>query len=84
MSAADEIRDAIAAAEPVGGQRAIPFERFMDLALYGEHGFYNSGGVAGRRGDFITSPEVGPLFGAVLARALDVWWRELGERPTSR
>ena len=79
MSAADEIRDAIAAAEPFGGQRAIPFERFMDLALYGEHGFYNSGGVAGRRGDFITSPEVGPLFGAVLARALDVWWRELGE-----
>ena len=79
MSAADEIRDAIASAEPVGGQRAIPFERFMELALYGEHGFYNSGGSAGRRGDFITGPEVGPLFGAVLARALDAWWRELGE-----
>ena len=34
--------------------------------------------AAGRRGDFITSPEVGPLFGAVLARALDAWWHELG------
>ena len=80
MSAAEEIRDAIAAAEAVGGQRAIPFERFMDLALYGEHGFYTSGGgSAGRHGDFITSPEVGPLFGAVLARALDGWWRDLGE-----
>jgi SAM-dependent MidA family methyltransferase len=76
---AAEIRASIAAAEPVGGQRAITFERFMELALYGEHGFYNSGGFAGRRGDFITSPEVGPLFGAVLARALDGWWRELGE-----
>ena len=31
-----------------------------------------------RRGDFITSPEVGPLFGAVLARAIDTWWNELG------
>src|SRR4051812_5633628 len=81
MSAADEIHDSIASAELIDGQRAITFERFMEIALYGEHGFYNSGGAAGRRGDFITSPEVGPLFGAVLARALDGWWRELG-RPT--
>ena len=34
------------------------------------------GPVAG--GDFLTSPEVGPLFGAVLAGALDRWWDELG------
>ncbi len=27
----------------------------------------------------MTSPEVGPLFGACVARALDGWWRELGE-----
>ena len=27
--------------------------------------------AAGRRGDFLTSPEVGPLFGAVVARYLD-------------
>jgi SAM-dependent MidA family methyltransferase len=34
---------------------------------------------AGRAGaDFVTSPEVGPLFGAVIARALDGWWDELG------
>jgi SAM-dependent MidA family methyltransferase len=79
-SASDEIRAAIADANG-----SISFERFMDLALYGEHGFYTrdrseGGGSAGRsRGDFITSPEVGPLFGAVLARALDAWWRDLGE-----
>ena len=35
-------------------------------------------GEAGRSGDFLTSPELGPLFGAVLARALDAWWEELG------
>lgn len=51
----------------------------MELALYGDDGFYTSNGSAGRRGDFITSPEVGPLFGAVIARALDAWWREFGE-----
>jgi SAM-dependent MidA family methyltransferase len=58
---------------------AISFEAFMDEALYGEHGFYATSGRAGRRGDFLTSPEVGPLFGAVLARAIDGWWRELGD-----
>ncbi len=34
--------------------------------------------MAGRRGDFITSPEVGPLFGAVLARWMDSVWEHLG------
>ena len=72
-SAAESITAAITAA---GG--AISFERFMGLALYGEGGFYQDGGKAGRRGDFITSPEVGPLFAAVIARYLDDCWNELG------
>ncbi len=50
----------------------------MDLALYGEGGFYSGTGRAGRRGDFITSPEVGPLFGAVLSRAFDDVWKRCG------
>jgi SAM-dependent MidA family methyltransferase len=52
----------------------------LERALYdGEAGFYESGGRAGgRHGDFLTSPEVGPLFGALVARALDAWWRDLG------
>ena len=58
----------------------LPFDEVIELALYDpRHGFYSSGGEAGRGGDFLTSPEVGPLFGAVLARALDDWWRDLGE-----
>ena len=58
----------------------LPFSTVMEAALYDpEHGFFaGGGGGPGRRGDFITSPEVGPLFGAVLARALDQWWDELG------
>jgi SAM-dependent MidA family methyltransferase len=54
------------------------FDEFMADALYGPAGFYSSGGRAGRRGDFLTSPEVGPLFGAVLARAIDSWWKASG------
>lgn len=72
----DEIRTEIVA------DGAISFERFMELALYGTEGFYTraDGGSAGRRGDFITSPEVGPLFGAVVAQYLDAEW-ERAERP---
>jgi SAM-dependent MidA family methyltransferase len=52
----------------------------MADALYGPHGFYTTGGgrAGGRRGDFITSPEVGPLYGAVLARMIDAEWQRLG------
>ncbi len=59
---------------------SIPFDEFVDLALYAPNaGFFALGGGAGRAGaDFLTSPEVGPLFGAVLARFLDQRWTELG------
>ena len=55
------------------------FAEFMDGALYDDRtGFYATAGRAGRRADFLTSPEVGPLFGAVLARVVDRVWHELG------
>ena len=71
-SASGDVRRAVDAA---GG--LLRFDKFVDIALYGTHGFYRVAGRAGRRGDFLTSPEVGPLFGAVVARALDSWWHEL-------
>ncbi len=60
---------------------ALPFEEFVEAALYDPHGgFYADHGRAGRRdGDFITSVESGPLFGAVLAEWLDATWRDLGQ-----
>jgi SAM-dependent MidA family methyltransferase len=59
----------------------VRFDRYQERCLYDpDVGFYARFGRAGRRGgDFITSPEVGPLFGAAWARGLDRWWRELGE-----
>jgi SAM-dependent MidA family methyltransferase len=52
----------------------------VERALYDPvDGFFGGGSGAGRRADFLTSPEVGPLFSAVIARALDGWWTELGQ-----
>lgn len=57
----------------------IGFDQLVRAALYDpDGGFYATGGRAGRRGDFLTSPEVGPLFGAVVAGALDRWWQQAG------
>lgn len=57
----------------------MPFAEYLEMALYDPGGgFYAGGGRAGRGGDFLTSPEVGPLFAAVVARALDTWWDGLG------
>lgn len=58
----------------------LRFDAFMESALYGEpDGFYTSGGGAGRRtGDFLTSVEVGPLFGRLVARLADRCWERLG------
>src|ERR1700690_286274 len=60
---------------------AITYDRFVEVALYEpDVGFFASGRGAGRTaGDFITSPEVGSLFGACVARALDRSWREMAE-----
>ncbi len=53
---------------------------YVAWALYDpEAGFFSTGGGAGRRGgDFVTSAEVGPTFGAVIARWLDGVWGSLG------
>ncbi len=61
------IREAITDA---GG--AIPFARYMELALYAPGlGYYSAGcRKLGAEGDFVTAPEIAPLFSRTLARAI--------------
>lgn len=58
----------------------IPFRRFMELALYHPtHGYYHTPWpVIGRAGDYLTSPEISPLFGAMVGRQVAEIWSLLG------
>ena len=59
---------------------AIPFSRFMELALYAPGlGYYSAGATKfGRAGDFVTAPELGPLYAACVADALAPVLRQIG------
>ncbi len=48
---------------------SIPFSRFMELALYAPGlGYYSAGATKfGEQGDFVTAPEISPLFSRCLA-----------------
>jgi SAM-dependent MidA family methyltransferase len=67
-------------AERIRRSGPITFAEFQEAALYDpDGGFFTTGGGAGRAGrDFVTSPETGSLFGALIARHLDEAWRDLG------
>jgi SAM-dependent MidA family methyltransferase len=70
----DRIRDEIRRNGP------MPFARFMELALYDPEGGYYRAAAArpGRAGDFLTAPELHPIFGASIAVALEDVWVRLG------
>jgi SAM-dependent MidA family methyltransferase len=52
--------------EEIRAEGPITFDRFMELALYGDHGYYQTHPVAA---DFVTSPHVHPWFAFGIALA---------------
>jgi SAM-dependent MidA family methyltransferase len=69
-----ELRERIARGGP------MTFRDFMDAALYHrKHGYYSTNAAAtGRGGDFVTSPEVHPIFGTLVAKTLAELWEIMG------
>ncbi len=61
----------------------ITFHDWMQACLYHpQHGYYRRGQpTVGRDGDFLTSPEVHPLFGAAIGHSAAASWKQLG-RPS--
>lgn len=59
----------------------IPFARFMEIALTDPETGYYTGAESRptRGGDFLTAPELHPIFGAAVGRQLHQAWERLGE-----
>jgi SAM-dependent MidA family methyltransferase len=59
----------------------ISFDEFMELALYHPRwGYYSTGDVIGKRGDYYTSSDVHPIFGWTIGKFfIELWKRE--EKP---
>ena len=60
----------------------ISFARYMELALYAPGlGYYMAGArKLGADGDFVTAPEITPLFGAALATQIEAILAATGRR----
>ncbi|HEX7026220.1 MAG TPA: SAM-dependent methyltransferase [Gammaproteobacteria bacterium] len=67
LAASRALTDRIA--REIAAQGPMPFSRFMQLALYDPHyGYYMAGQHKfGAGGDFVTAPEISPLFSYCLA-----------------
>lgn len=64
----------------IGRNGPMPFERFMEIALYDSSGFFGGDVLRSEKaGDFLTSPEVSPVFGQTLARYVAEVHDRIGE-----
>ncbi len=65
----------------IQAEGAVTFHDFMETALYHpQHGYYATRRPMGRESDYLTSPEVNPIFGALVAKQIGQLW-ELMDRP---
>ncbi len=75
------LKDAIIAR--IAAESGISFRDFMAMVLYHPALGYYAGrrDPIGREADYVTSPELSPLFGAMLGRQLREMWERLGSPP---
>ncbi len=58
----------------------LPFDRFMEAALYEPGlGYYERGAIFGAEGDFVTAPDLGPWLKLGFCDLLRQGWQALGE-----
>ena len=56
-------------------RKPITVEKFIEICLYGEGGYYKDSNIIGSVGDFITAPEISQLFGEILGIYILNYWQ---------
>lgn len=66
--------------EQIAQAGGIPFSKFMELAMYAPGlGYYSAGASKfGAEGDFVTAPELGPIFAACVAEGVAPVLQQIG------
>lgn len=68
--------------ERIRREGPITFAQFMQACLYHpEHGYYSRQADTPGKGDYFTSPDLGPVFARLLARQFGEMWAALGRPP---
>ena len=58
---------------------SLPLDKFIDLSLYDKkHGYYMKKYPFGKKGDFITAPNISRLFSEIIAIWIISFWKSLG------
>lgn len=66
--------------ERIGRQGPLTFAEFMEACLYdAAHGYYTRHVTGRPHADYFSSPDLGPIFGRLLARQLREMWDVLGQ-----
>ncbi len=57
----------------------LPLDKFIDFSLYNKnHGYYMKKNIFGKKGDFITAPNISRLFSEMIAIWIISFWQSLG------
>ena len=54
----------------------IALDKFIDICLFSQDGYYKKAEPIGKKGDFTTSPEISQLFGEILGIYIYNFWKE--------
>ena len=56
-------------------KKPISIEKFIEITLYDQKGYYKNSNVIGRGGDFITSSEISQLLGEIIGLYVLNYWQ---------
>ena len=63
----------------INNNKVIPLDQFFDIALYDKkYGYYMNKNPIGKKGDFITAPNISVLFSEMIAIWCIAYWENLG------
>ena len=60
----------------LNNKKNFRLDKFIEMALYGNNGYYIRKKPIGRKFDFVTSPEISQMFGEIIGVYLLYHWKE--------